>query len=154
MKRMMGLSLGIALAAAALTPSVEAAPVGSSLAWREAAAAPLEDVASRRHVRRGRNNAAVAGAIIGGAIIGGAIIANSQRRRYYEDGYYYREPAYPQPYYYPQRARPYSYGEVYPYPQGRVIETRPYYHRRDSYHPNYRYERQSPPQYWENRNEK
>lgn len=131
----LGLSLGLALTLAMpMATSAQAAPVGSALAYRDAAALPIENVQVRRpvrrpvrNVRRNNNGAAVAGALIGAAIIGGALIANSQPRRpraqyyYTDDGYpveYYGAPYYQAaPVYHPQqvyRPQPY-YGAPEPY---------------------------------------
>lgn len=122
MKRVYGFSLGAALAAGLLAqPAAASGPFGHGAALRSADAAPIVDIRHRpghvpQRAKRRNNGAAVAGALIGAAIVGGAIIANSQpRRRYYDDGYYYGEPAYPQPYYY-QRSRyqdDYYYQESY-----------------------------------------
>lgn len=137
-----GMSLGIALAVAAFgTVPAVAGPFGSAAEIRDLSALPLVDVQVRRarpagrpvgrpvSRKRGRNGAAVAGALIGAAIVGGAIIANSQPRRqrqyYVDDGYH--DGAYyggtsgyvvqqPQPYYgggaYYQQPEPY-YGSGY-----------------------------------------
>lgn len=145
MKRLAGISLGVALSAAALAPLPAAAgPFGAVAELRNSMHAPIVDVRHRRsHGRHG--GAAAAGALIGAAIIGGAIIANSQRghqhygpQYYTDDAYYGSGPYYgnrgyavqpqPQPYYYggasprviytPDKEMPYTYAPSPRYYQG------------------------------------
>lgn len=116
----LGFSLGLALSFVLPTATgAQAAPVGSALAYRDAAALPLENVQARRPVRRpvragrrGNNGAAVAGALIGAAILGGAIIANSQPRRPRAQ-YYYTDDGYPVEYDTPYYAPYYAPAPVY-----------------------------------------
>lgn len=111
MKHLGGISLGLVLSAAALTPlPATAGSFGSVAEIRNSVSAPIVDV---RH-RRGHGRALAAGALVGAAIIGGAIIANSQRQGYYGDGYYGDGPYYGGPGYAPVQYYGGGYYNGYP----------------------------------------